>query len=219
MMNAIAKYSLFLLLIPSNTMAQKAWDSWDSEIVTMLYTSRNRPYMTEEEKKVVLFMNMARYDGSLFADSFLDVWVDENKAEKSKYLRSLYRDLASTSGLDPLIPEQDLTSIAQEHATVSGQSGHTGHKNINNRFAPVKGNPYSAWGENCSYGFEAAIDIVISLLIDEGISNLGHRKNILNSEFNSIGVAIRPHKSYHVNCVMDFGKKNRSRLNSVPYSP
>ena len=46
---------------------------------------------------------------------------------------------------------------------------------------------------------------------------MGHRKNILSEEFNSVGVAIRPHKSYRVNCVTDFGRQNRSDLNEVPY--
>jgi len=72
-------------------------------------------------------------------------------------------------------------------------------------------------GENCSYGFETAIDIVLSLLIDEGVKNKGHRQNILSEDFNSIGVAIRPHITYRVNCVMDFGRRDRSGLNQVPY--
>jgi uncharacterized protein YkwD len=46
---------------------------------------------------------------------------------------------------------------------------------------------------------------------------MGHRRNILNQSYNSVGVAIRPHRSYRVNCVIDFGKKNRSDLNQVPY--
>ena len=78
-------------------------------------------------------------------------------------------------------------------------------------------NPYNHVGENCSYGYERAIDIVISLLIDKGIKNLGHRNNILSPDFNSIGVAIRPHKTYRVNCVMDFGSRDRTGMNDVPY--
>ena len=61
------------------------------------------------------------------------------------------------------------------------------------------------------------LSIVITLLIDDGIKGLGHRKNILNESYNSVGVAIRPHKSYRVNCVIDFGSMNRSGLNRIPY--
>jgi uncharacterized protein YkwD len=51
---------------------------------------------------------------------------------------------------------------------------------------------------------------VLQLLIDEGIEDLGHRNNILNPRFNSIGVSIKPHKSYDYNCVMSFGMLPRS---------
>jgi len=173
--------------------------------------------MTEEEQKVILFMNLARHNGPLFTETFLEQYVEENQIEKSSYLKSLKRDLKKVEGLTPLVPEEDLTSIAQGHATKSGKTGHVGHRNMDKRFAPLRGNPYYAWAENCSYGYQEALGIVITLLIDEGIKDLGHRKNILNENFNSVGVAIRPHKSYRVNCVIDFGKKNQSNLNKVPY--
>ena len=209
---------LLVILIPLNLKSQSAiWDRWEPEVVRDLHTGRGIPYMNEEEQKVILFMNMARYDGRLFSETFLDAYVEENQVDNTGYLRSLRKDLAAVSGLAPMVPEKDLTSVAQGHATRSGETGHVGHKDINKRFAPLRGNPYMAWGENCSYGFDEAISIVITLLIDEGIKDVGHRKNILNPDYNSVGVAIRPHKSYRVNCVMDFGKKNRSDLNSVPY--
>jgi hypothetical protein len=207
-----------ILLLPCLLMGQSpVWDPWEPDQVRSLYTSRDIPYLNDEERKVILFMNLARHNGPLFAQTFLRSYVEENQLENSSYLRSLYRDLEDQSSIPALVPEEDLTSIAQGHATRSGETGHVGHKDMQKRFAPVRGNPYYAWGENCSYGFEEAISIVIKLLIDEGIEDVGHRKNILNPEFNSVGVAIRPHKTYGVNCVIDFGKKSRNDLNLVPY--
>jgi uncharacterized protein YkwD len=209
---------LILVLLPSTLLSQSsAWDSWDGEVVQSLNTAASTPYLNEEEKKVVLFMNLARHDGKLFADTFLEAYLREREVENSSYIRSLQRDLKKVSDLPPLSPEEDLTSIAQGHAVKSGKSGHVGHKDFNKRFKPLMGNPYQHVGENCSYGYDQAIDIVITLLIDEGIKDVGHRKNILNEGFNSVGVAIRPHKRYGVNCVMDFGKQSRSTLNQVPY--
>ncbi len=110
-----------------------------------------------------------------------------------------------------------LTAVAQGHARKSGEKGTTGHNEFEKRFKPLLGKPYVQVAENCSYGYEQAIDIVISLLIDEGIKSLGHRKNMLSKEFNSVGVAIRPHRKYRINCVIDFGSRDRSSLNEVPY--
>ena len=213
---------LLCLLLPflvlTDLSAQSpVWDRWEPDVVSSLFTSRDIPYLNDEEQKVILFMNMARYNGPLFAETFLSAYVEENGIENTRYLRSLVQDLKKVSGLAALVPEEDLTAIAQGHATRSGETGHVGHKDMRKRFEPLRGNPYFAWGENCSYGFDQAIGIVITLLIDEGIEDVGHRKNILNPEYNSVGVAIRPHRTYQVNCVIDFGKKSRSDLNKVPY--
>lgn len=214
----ISTLIFFSFLLTKEGSAQDSpWDQWDAAVIDQLYTSRDLSYMSEEEQKVILFMNMARYDGQLFAESFLKNYVEEMQLQKNSYLRSLYKDLAKIEGLSALIPQEDLTAVAQGHALKSGKSGHVGHKDMDKRFAPLERNPYYGWAENCSYGYQDALSIVITLLIDDGIKNLGHRKNILNERYNSVGVAIRPHKKYRVNCVIDFGIMPGSSLNTVPY--
>ena len=206
------------MLLPLTLAAQTSpWLAWDADLVRSLNTGAESEYLNEEEKKVILFMNMARKNGSLFAETFLLSYIQEKNLENSSYIRSLRRDLNNTSGLDALLPEKDLTAVAQGHARKSGEKGTTGHNEFEKRFKPLLGKPYVQVAENCSYGYEQAIDIVISLLIDEGIKSLGHRKNMLSKEFNSVGVAIRPHRKYRINCVIDFGSRDRSSLNEVPY--
>ncbi len=214
----ILRISLILfLLMPLSLMAQpNPWSAWNTEVVRTLNTAADLEYLNEEEKKVILFMNMARHDGPLFAETFLNSYMQENQLEKNSYTKSLHKDLKKTMRLVPLIPEQDLTAVAQGHAKKSGEKGTTGHSGFKKRFEPLMGNPYSHVGENCSYGYEQAIAIVISLLIDEGVKELGHRKNMLAPDFNSIGIAIKPHKTYRTNCVMDFGFRNRSTMNELP---
>jgi len=186
-------------------------------LVRALNTGAASAYLNQEEQKVILFMNMARHDGPLFERTFLRSYIQENRLENNSYISSLQRELKKTSGLPALIPEKDLTAVAQAHARKSGEKGSTGHSDFKKRFEALLGNPYTQVGENCSYGYDLAIDIVLSLLIDEGIKNLGHRNNILSREFNSVGVAIRPHRKFRVNCVMDFGSRDRSNLNDLPY--
>ena len=59
-------------------------------------------------------------------------------------------------------------------------------------------------GENCAYGHEDGATNVIQLLIDDGVVNRGHRKNILNPEYSVAGIAIYKHKTYKWNCVHDY---------------
>jgi uncharacterized protein YkwD len=214
-----SKVSLLLaLVLPLPLLAQSdPWDAWDAGVVRTLHTAAEVDYLNEEEKKVILFMNMARHNGPLFSETFLKAYIREKGLDNNSYIRSLRRDLKKVSGLVPLLPEKDLTAIAQEHARISGEKGKTGHDGFKKRFASLMGNPYVHVGENCSYGYERAIDIVLSLLIDEGVKDVGHRNNILAPDFNSVGVAIRPHRSYRVNCVMDFGSRERSTMNDLPY--
>lgn len=215
MKNIVSVILLFCSTIASGQSA--VWEQWDPAVLEKANTAADVAYYSEEEKKVVFFMNLARLDGNLFAETLLDAYVASNGTGNSSYLRSLYRDLRKVKGLPLLIPEEDLTGIAQGHATESGRTGHVGHKGFEKRFEPFMGTPYSNVGENASYGHASAIDIVVTLLIDEGVKNVGHRVNILNPEFNSVGVAIREHKRYRVNCVIDFGKQDRSNLNELPF--
>lgn len=215
----IKRFQLILLLVLSGPlMAQPyPWSAWEEETVRELNTAADLDYLNEEEKKVILFMNLARHDGPLFAESFLETYIQQKDLGNNSYIRSLRRDLKNTSRLSPLIPEEDLFTVASDHATVSGREGRTGHQRFRERFEPLLGNPYTHVGENCSYGYDQAIDIVLSLLIDEGVKDLGHRSNILSDDFNSIGVAIRPHTGYRTNCVMDFGTRDRSGMNELPF--
>jgi len=210
--------SLILLLLISYWGKSQGidWDQWDPENLHRANTAANFTSYTEDEKKVVFFMNLARINGELFASTILDKYVEVNNVNNNSYLRSLYRDLKNTAGLKPLIPVEDLTATALKHAVESGKSGYVGHKNFSKRFSSLIGDPYSNIGENCSYGHKDAIDIVITLLIDDGIKGVGHRENTLNPDFNSVGLAIREHKNYRYNCVIDFGWIDKSNLNEVP---
>ena len=96
-----------------------------------------------------------------------------------------------------------LTKCAKEWVNVSGPKGIVGHeKNIATRFK--KYCTYATLGENCSYGYPGAVEIVIGLLIDDGVEGRGHRKNILSAAFTHAGAAIGTHKKYKTMCCIDF---------------
>ena len=183
---------------------ENIWQQWDSITIAKANTAAGTDYYTEEEKLVILYTNLARTDGPLFTETFLKSHMQ--KKSPSKYTRSLIKDLKKVKGFQPLFPEQDLYKIALGHAVTSGKTGHAGHKDFDKRFKPILGK-YNLVAENCAYGLEDAMSNVIELLIDENVKDLGHRKNILNPDFNSIGVSIQPHKKFKHNCVMGFGRK------------
>ena len=58
-------------------------------------------------------------------------------------------------------------------------------------------------GECIHYGGDDALGIVTSLLIDQSVKSLGHRKICLGY-FTEAGISIQPHSSYGKNAVLDF---------------
>jgi len=155
---------------------------------------------------VILYINLARADGKLFTETYLKRFMDSTGIEPDSYTKSLMQDLKNTQNLPMLHPEPDLYYIAREHAIQSGKSGRKGHQGFKKRFRDLL-TIYSSYGENCYYGRDHPLSIVIKLLIDEGVKDLGHRFNMLDPGFNSIGVSIMPHKTHGYNCVIEFGRK------------
>jgi uncharacterized protein YkwD len=58
--------------------------------------------------------------------------------------------------------------------------------------------------ENIAYGGTSARQVIIYLLIDDGVQDRGHRKNFIQPEFKTVGVSVGFHPEYKTMCVMDF---------------
>ena len=61
-----------------------------------------------------------------------------------------------------------------------------------------------AWGENISYGKSSARDVVLALIIDDGLRGRKHRKNIFNPAFGVAGAAYGSHARYRSVCSIEF---------------
>ena len=188
------------------TVDERIWARWDPVSIDRVNTAINADYLSSQEKLTILLTNLARTDGILFTETFLNSFLQGE--EKNKYSKSLIKDLKNVRGLPLLYPEMDLFKVAEGHAIKSGKSGNLGHQGFDARFKPLM-QKYNAVAENCAYGYDQAIDIALQLLIDKDVPGLGHRHNMLNPKFNSIGVSIQPHKTYRFNCVMDFGSTEK----------
>ncbi len=211
----MTKHFIVLFLLPLsialslNAQKSKTYQDWDESVIAKANTAIDSEFMNEDEQKVILFANLARADGPLFAETFLKQYLILKDQKSNKYIRSLYRDLQKVKELPMLLPEKNLYNIARDHAIKSGKKGYKGHKGFKNRYDPVMTN-YMEVGENIYYGQYSPKEIIFQLLIDEGIEDMGHRHNLLNPRFNSLGVSIKPHKEYQYNCVMSFGMLPRS---------
>ncbi len=182
------------------TEARMGWD------LAALDSGRDAAYLSAEEKKVLLFLNKARANPPLFAKLYL-----EGRKGSGAYALECYNEFLAATPRALLRPSAALTSAARDHAKDSGRKGITGHNGSDGsrpvdrvkRYGRFTGSYNGPW-ENCSYGYSGALDIVLQLLIDDGVPSRGHRKNIMAQEPRFVGLAIEPHSVYKHNCVQDF---------------
>lgn len=120
-------------------------------------------------------------------------------AEDSFYFISLVNMLEKMEPMNLLTPDKDCFESAKCHATYAGKTGYVGHDRKTKDCKTVK----HFYGECCDYGHSDPLDIILSLLIDEGIPSLGHRMACLGN-YAKVGVSIQPHTKYGRNAVLDF---------------
>ena len=96
---------------------------------------------------------------------------------------------------------------AAEHVAdqASGAPGHSGSDRSDPGERMNRHGAWSAlWGENISYGKSTARDVIIALIVDDGLRGRKHRKNIFNPAFNYVGAAVGPHPRYRTVWSIDF---------------
>lgn len=110
--------------------------------------------------------------------------------------------------MSPLDADSLRDLAASDHVRDQGLSGSFGHPgadgwDFSRRVARRGGEPYG--GENISYGYDTAREIVIQLVVDDAIADRGHRVNLFRPGYVRAGVACGPHPVYSYMCVIDFG--------------
>ena len=202
---------LLFLIISLSTFAQKItpFQSWNSRDLAKANSARKIKDVSFQEKKVILYINLARMNGGLFVDTYLKDYREDVRIPKNKHYRSLVKTLKEQEALPPLQPQEDLFKEAIKHAKEMGRTGKIGHrsashKNFEERMKKFR-KKYSKLKENNQYGDPDALSIVIYLLIDDEQESLVHRKTLLHKKLKYIGVGIRSHKEFRVNTSLLFG--------------
>lgn len=179
---------------------------WTPQELSWAKSGNSNKFMDSTETEILMYCNLVRVNPKLFCETYFKEYIDNKQLDiKNPYVKSLISTLNQGKPLRILKPDFNLYEMAKFHAKSMGEKGKVGHDGFSSRSKKFLKGKFGILGENCSYGSYGAIEIFMSLLIDDGISDLGHRENILHKNFNSLGISIQPHKTYGINCVMDFG--------------
>ena len=117
------------------------------------------------------------------------------------------RFLQTAQPLPALAVSPGMNRAAADHCAdqANGGFGHEGRdrSHAGQRIARY-GTFIGGWAENISYGKSTARDVVLALIIDDGLPARKHRKNIFNPNYYVAGAAFGPHARFGTMCSMDF---------------
>ena len=114
------------------------------------------------------------------------------------------RELSHARPQAPLSASDLLVGSARLLVDDQSKNGQTGHGSFPFDRMARAGVVNMARGEDVAYGAHTAEQIVYNLVVDDGVRDRGHRRNIMQTMFNQAGVSIGSHPVYGTMCVIDF---------------
>jgi len=210
------RWLLIFLLVVQPALAQAYLSGEEAAVIKEINLLRTQP------QQYVAFLETVRaqYKDRLWNRPGGAFLTKEGVAAVDEAIQAL----KATAPMGPLEPMLGLTLAARDHTKDQGPSGRVGHDGSDGSQPQDRINRYGGGmrtGENISYGFSAARDIVVQLLVDDGWPGRGHRVNLLQPAYEQVGVSIGSHREYGVMCVMDFaaGFTDKAGLVATPPTP
>ncbi len=194
----------------------KGLAAWTEAELQKANTAKNCRTLSQEERELILLLNLARLNGTKFADSFVKPYFME---ETGDAIESLCADLTKMADYPMLAPDALLCRVAKNHANDIGNRGVVSHKSADgtDSYQRMKNMGYQAgsYSETLDVGNSDAIDILMKLLLDSSYSQHPNRQILLSKSNKAIGVAISPHSKYEHCTVLDFGSSINQALDGA----
>jgi len=118
------------------------------------------------------------------------------------------RFLQSSRPLGQLGPSRGLSLGAKDHVLDLSQKGMISHRGSDGSLPTDRVSRYGTWastmGEAILFEVTTPREMVMQLIIDDGVRDRGHRKDVFEPSFQVAGVSIISRSSFGSFCVIDF---------------
>jgi uncharacterized protein YkwD len=210
-------------------------EEWDLSVVD---TARKAEYMSDLEKDIVREVNKVRVNGPEYGEQYIRPragyferlvyhepgasWEQTTK-EGAAAVKECVRELGESPRLVVLLPTQGLCQAARDHCRDMGTKGLTGHNGSDGCTPADRMGRHGKWSgsvaESLAFGRTDAVNIVVGMLIDDGVPSRGHRRNIMKEAIRFIGAPCGPHRQLRNMCTMDFAEGWRDEGATDPRGP
>lgn len=110
--------------------------------------------------------------------------------------------------VNTLTYDERISKAAQEHANDLGILGLFTHDSKDGKNVSERIDKYCEWEvaccENIDLGGRTGVDVIVSLLVDDGLENKVHREHLFRPEFTHVGIGVSKHKDYETVVVIDY---------------
>jgi uncharacterized protein YkwD len=187
----------------------RSWSSM-SEITRNIHTDYSPDPREEFSKQVLDYINEMRQNPADFYHRYVRAYVRQHADRFTDYYtQSLKKDLLGSPSLPVFHPDPTLKQCAwRQTKYLAGLGGRTlTHDQGNKSFAVrMKEAGLHCLAENLYTAQKLTpLQVVLDLLIDQRISSFGHRKNLMNPQYDRIGIVSKTTPSGYTLVVMDFG--------------
>ena len=179
---------LGLSLLAAAPRAARA-DTFEDEVLAELNFARANPTKYARE--------LQRHDAAYDRD---DRYADPEAVEDAVDF------LMRQPPLPPLRREAQVAAAAAAHADAQGPRGGLGHGAPGGlgRRLQSRGVWAGLAAESISYGQSTPRDVVRQLVVDSGVPNRAHRRDVFSPAYQVAGVGCGRHTAYGAMCVIDF---------------
>lgn len=179
-------------------------------------------FMTQLEQEIIDEMNLARTDPQKYATYVEEYkkYFDGNRLtipgrkkaivtnEGAAAVDEAVNFLRAQRPLPAFSVAKGVCSAASDHARDLAGKGIDGHRGSDGSTPNARVDRYGDWeaaiGETIVYEVTTPRQIIIALIIDDGVPSRGHRRNIFDPNYKITGISVSEPLAFGSKCVIDY---------------